>query len=101
MKIATATTKFRDLTDYEIQYCAKGVEEVSLIRNILNQPKVIWRSEFINLDEFAETFACWREGFLSIDELTEEWMDAYNTNFDIGYEIANNLNELLDTQTFE
>ena len=96
-----ATRKFRDLTDYEIQYCAKGVEDVSLIRNILNQPNVIWRSEFINLDEFAETFACWREGLLSIDELTEEWMDAYNSNFDIGYEIANNLNELLDTQTFE
>jgi hypothetical protein len=99
MKIASR--QFKNLTDYEIEFCAKGMEEVTLIRNILNQPRVLWRSEFIDLNEFAETFACWREGFLSIDELTEEWMDAYNTNFDIGYEIANNLNELLDRQTFE
>ena len=96
-----ATRKFRDLTDYEIQYCAKGFEDVGLIRNILIQPKVIWRSEFINLDEFAETFACWREGFSSLDELTEEWFDDYNRNFDWGYELATSLNEILDDQHVE
>ena len=89
------------LTDLDIEMCVMGAIDAGVIRNILSQPFVIWKSGFINPEVFAEIYGCWVAGFSSLDELTEEWVDDYNRNFDWGYEVAASLNEILDDQHVE
>lgn len=80
------------LTEEEIEDCVDGTTSIALIKEILEKPYCVV-DNVIDEERFANWFAYALEGFIDADEDTEEWDEAYQNNYDWGYQIAENIND--------
>ena len=80
------------LTDEELEACVDGNTNMDLLREILEKPFCVV-DNVIDEEQFAQWFAYALEGFIAADEDTEEWDEAYQANYDWGYQIAENIND--------
>ena len=88
-----------ELTDKELEDCFGGSTDVDMVREILEKPGVIDpESGLLDCEQFAEWFAYGIEGSIDADEDTEEWQDAWDTNFEWGRDIADNINDFLQEE---
>ena len=85
------TNSLLELTDEELEeYVGDGVS-IDIVREILEKPGVVDINS-IEEDEFAQWWAYALEGYIDADEDTPEWKEAYDNNYDWGYEIAKDIN---------
>lgn len=84
------------ITDDELEDCFEGSSNIDMVREILTKPGVVNDHGIVDDESFAEWFAYAIEGFIDADEDTEEWQEAWDTNFDWGLNIASNINDLLE-----
>ena len=83
--------KINDLiSDEELEECIEGCSDLSLIRQII---KLSQLENLLDEEGFADIFAFELRGFINED--SEEYDTAYEKNYDWGYQIASNINELL------
>ena len=88
-----------DLTDEEIEDCFGGSSNVDMVREIISKPNVVDpESGLIDCENFAEWFAYCIEGFIDADERTKEWTEAWDINFDWGFDIADRINDFLQDE---
>ena len=82
------------LTDEELEACVDGSTNMDLLREILEKPFCVV-DNVVDEAQFAQWFAYALEGFIGVDqdEDPEEWEEAYQANYDWGYEIAENIND--------
>jgi hypothetical protein len=82
------------LTDEELEACVDGNTNMDLLREILEKPFCVV-DNVVDEAQFAQWFAYALEGFIGVDqdEEPEEWEQAYQVNYDWGYEIAENIND--------
>lgn len=91
-----------DLTDEELEEAFDGSSSVDMVREIFEKPGVVDPdSGFLDCENFAQWFAYGVEGFIDADEGTEEWQEAWDNNFNWGYDIADNINGLLELEDEE
>ena len=86
------------LTDEELEACVDGNTNMDLLREILEKPFCVV-DNVVDEAQFAQWFAYALEGFIGVDqdEEPEEWEQAYQTNYDWGYEIAENINDYVQS----
>lgn len=84
------------ITDDELEDCFEGSSNIDMVREILAKPGVVVGPGIVDDESFAEWFAYAIEGFIDAEEDTEEWREAWDTNFDWGLSIASNINDLLE-----
>ena len=84
-----------ELDDEELEDCVDGSTDVTLLREILGKPHVVDEQGFVDPDEFANIFAYAIEGFISEEPDTDEWQEAWNNNWDWGFDIADNINSYI------
>lgn len=87
------------LTDEELEECFDGSSSVEMVREILAKPGVIDEdSELIDCESFAQWFAYGIEGYIDADEDTPEWQEAWDNNFNWGFDIADNINDYVQEE---
>lgn len=84
-----------ELTDEELESCVDGTTNVILLRDILAKPGVVDGEGWVDPEIFADWFATGIEGYISADPDSEEWTEAYDTNWNWGYDIADNINSYI------
>jgi len=82
------------LTDSQIESCIDGHSDVNLIRKIMAESM---DENELDCDIFARKFADTIKAFISEDENTDEYWEAYNVNYEWGYNIAEQINYLIDS----
>lgn len=87
--------KVKDLTDDELQSCIDGVFYIKTIREILSKHGVVDLEGWIDPEIFADWFAQSLEDMISELEDTPEWTEAFDNNWNWGYDIADNINSLI------
>lgn len=88
-----------DLSDEELEDCFDGSSNVDMIREILSKPGVVDpESKLIDCENFAQWFAYGVEGYIDADEDTDEWQEAWDNNFNWGFDIADNINDYLQEE---
>jgi hypothetical protein len=84
------------LTEEELEACVDGNTSMALLKEILEKPFCVV-DNVIDEEQFAQWFAYALEGFIDADEDTAEWHEANQGNYNWGYEIAENINEYVQT----
>jgi len=84
-----------DLTDDELESCFDGSTSLSLVREILKKHGVVDLEGFIDPEIFADWFADAIIGFIGVEEDTPEWTEAFDNNWNWGYDIGDNINSLI------
>lgn len=88
-----------DLSDEELEDCFDGSSNVDMVREILSKPGVVDpESKLIDCENFAQWFAYGVEGYIDADEDTDEWQEAWDNNFNWGFDIADNINDYLQEE---
>jgi hypothetical protein len=80
------------ISDEEIETCIDGSSSTVLIRSIINLTQV---NNLVNEESFADVFAFELKEFIDADPASLDYMEANEVNWDWGYNIAQNINELL------
>ena len=80
------------LTDEELENCIDGSTNLNMIRDILTKSRVVDNEGYIDPEVFADWFAHSLEGYISADPDTDEWTEAYDNNWNWGYDIGDNIN---------
>lgn len=70
--------------------------DLLLIKDILSKPNVIDMYGWVDLEMFADWFSQGLEGYISAEEGTDEWTQAFDNNWNWGYDIGDLINGLLD-----
>lgn len=83
------------LTDEELESCFDGTTSVLLVREILQKHGVVDLEGFIDPEIFADWFAEAIKDFIGIEEDTPEWTEAFDNNWNWGYDIGDNINSLI------
>lgn len=84
-----------ELTDDEIEDCIDGSSDVKMIREILALGGIVDNEGWIDPDAFADSFARAIEGFISEDEESPEYEEAWDNNWNWGFDIADNINSYI------
>jgi len=87
--------RIKDLTDDEIESCIDGSSSIALIRDILTKHGVVGDNDFIDPEIFADWFADNLQDLTGTEEDTPEWTEAFDVNWNWGYDIADNINALI------
>lgn len=85
----------KELTNAEIEDCINGSSNVEMIRKILSKHGVVDIEGWVDPEIFADWFAQGIEGFINAEEDTDEWTEAYNNNWNWGYDIGDNINSMI------
>jgi len=89
-----------DMTNEEILSCIQAADCITdpdLVRSILGKEYVMHDDGSVDEAEFAEYFALAIEGFITEEQDTDEYNDAWDTNYNMGYELAEAINSHLET----
>ena len=70
--------------------------DLLLIKDILSKPNVIDMYGWVDPEMFADWFADAKVGFTGVEEDTPEWTEAFDNNWNWGYDIGDLINKLLD-----
>lgn len=84
------------LTDDEIENCIDGSSNIDMIKDILTKHGVVNENGVVSSGIFADWFAQALEGYIDAEPETEEWTEAFDNNWNWGYNIADNINDLLE-----
>lgn len=84
-----------ELTDEELEDCVDGSTNISMLREILRKPDVIDEDGWINPEFFADWFSVGLAGYITEDVNSAEWAEANDTNWNWGYDIADNINSYI------
>ena len=84
-----------NLTDEELEDCVDGSTNIDMLRDILTKPNVVDEQGWIDPEIFADWFAHGIEGFIDAVPDTDEWQEAYDTNWTWGYDIGDNINSYI------
>ena len=84
------------LTDNEIEDCIDGSSNIEMIRDILTKPGVLTSKGLISSGAFADCFSEAISVYIDAEEDTDEYTEAFDNNWDWGYNIADNINYLLE-----
>ena len=84
-----------DLTDEELESCFDGTTSTILVREILKKHGVVDDEGFIDPEIFADWFADGIKDFIGEEEDTPEYTEIFDSNWNWGYDIADNLNALI------
>lgn len=85
----------KDLTDQELEDCVDGTTNITMLRSIFDQFGVLDDQGWIDPDIFADWFATGIEGFIDAEPDSDEWQEAYDNNWNWGYDIADNINSYI------
>jgi hypothetical protein len=85
----------RTLTDEELEDCVDGSTNIGMLRDILTKHGVVDEQGWIDPEIFADWFAAGVEGYISAEPDTDEWQAAYDTNWNWGYDIGDNINSYI------
>jgi hypothetical protein len=85
----------RTLTDEELEGCVDGSTNIDMLRDILTKHGVVDEQGWIDPEIFADWFAHGIEGYISAEPDTDEWQAAYDTNWNWGYDIGDNINSYI------
>ena len=80
------------LSDEDLEDCIDGTTNIDMIRGIINLTQL---ETLVDEESFADVFAYELTGFLDAEEGTQEWDEYNQNNWDWGYSIAQNINELV------
>jgi len=84
------------LTNDEIEDCIEGSSNIEMIRDILTKHGVVDIEGHVDSEIFADWFAQALEGYIDADKDTVEYTEAFDNNWNWGYNIADNINDLLE-----
>jgi len=84
------------LTNEEIEDCINGSSNVEMIRQILTKHGVVDLEGWVDPEIFADWFAQGIERFIDAEEGTDEWTEAYDNNWNWGYDIGDNINSKIN-----
>lgn len=84
-----------DLTDEELEDCVDGSSNIEMIRDILTRQGVVDEQGWVDPEIFADWFAKGIEGFIDAEQDSEEWVAAFDNNWNWGYDIADNINSVI------
>jgi len=84
-----------DLSKEELESCIDGSYNVDGIVEILNKTGVIDNYGWIDPEIFADWFSTSLEDLIPEEEDTPEWTEAFDNNWNWGYEIGDNINSLI------
>jgi len=90
-----------ELTDEELEDCIDGSTNIEMIRDILTKQGVIDELGFVDPEIFADWFATGIEGFIDAEPDTDEWTEAYDNNWNWGYDIGDNINTYISDNSEE
>jgi len=85
----------KDLTDDELEECIDGSTNLEMIRDILTKHGVVDNDGYIDPEIFADWFAQGIEGYIDAERDSDEWTEAYDINWNWGYDIADNINSYI------
>ena len=85
----------RTLTDEELEGCVDGSTNIDMLRDILTKHGVVDEQGWIDPEIFADWFANGIEGYISAEPDTDEWQEAYDNNWNWGYDIGDNINSFI------
>ena len=85
----------RTLTDEELEDCVDGSTNIDMLRDILTKHGVVDEQGWIDPEIFADWFAAGVEGYISAEPDTDEWQEAYDSNWNWGYDIGDNINSYI------
>ena len=85
----------RTLTDEELEDCVDGSTNIDMLRDILTKHGVVDEQGWIDTEIFADWFANGIEGYISAEPDTDEWQEAYDNNWNWGYDIGDNINSYI------
>ena len=85
----------RTLTDEELEDCVDGSTNIDMLRDILTKHGVVDEQGWIDPEIFADWFAAGVEGYISAEPDTDEWQEAYDNNWNWGYDIGDNINSYI------
>ena len=84
-----------ELTDEELEDCVDGSTNISMLREIFTKPDVIDKDGWINPEFFADWFSVGLAGYITEDVDSPEWAETNDTNWNWGYDIADNINSYI------
>ena len=85
----------KTLTDEELEDCVNGTTNIAMLREILTKHGVVDEQGWIDPEIFADWFAHGIEGFIDAMPDTDEWQEAYDNNWNWGYDIGDNINSYI------
>lgn len=85
----------KSLSDDEIEQCIDGSSNIEMIRDILNKEYVVDEEGYVDPEIFADWFAKSIEGYIDAEQDSAEWTDAYDNNWNWGYDIGDNINSFI------
>jgi hypothetical protein len=85
----------RTLTDEELEECVNGTTNIAMLREILTKHRVVDEQGWIDPEIFADWFSHGIEGNISAEPDTDEWQEAYDNNWNWGYDIGDNINSYI------
>lgn len=80
------------LSDEDIEDCIEGSSNIELIRGIINLTQ---QETLLDEESFADCFSYEISSYIDAEENSEEWKEYNQNNWDWGYSIAQNINELV------
>ena len=86
-----------ELTNQELEDCINGTTDLDMVRDIFTKAGVVNIDGFLDEERFADWFAYNIENFITADEGTAEYDEAWDTNYNWGFTIAENINNYIDT----
>ena len=84
-----------DLTDEELEDCVNGSFHIKTLREILTKHGVVDLEGWVDPEVFADWFAQSLEDMISEYEDTPEWQEAYDNNWNWGYDVGDNINSYI------
>lgn len=93
--MAIQIKKVSNLTDEELENCVDGSTNIQMIRDILTKHGVVDLEGYIDPEIFADWFAQGIEGFIAAEVDSDEYTEAFDNNWNWGYDIADNINEYI------
>ena len=84
-----------DLTDEELEDCVNGSFHIKTLREILTKHGVVDLEGWVDPEVFADWFAHSLEDMISEYEDTPEWQEAYDNNWNWGYDTGDNINSYI------
>lgn len=84
-----------ELTNDELEDCVDGSTDIQILREILNKQGVVDEQGWVDPEIFADWFATGIEGYIDAERDSEVWTEAYNNNWNWGYDIGDNINSYI------